>query len=159
MYQFAAAQQTSTAKLRSFFQKFQTEERRLRFNKSKITGENSFNGDHFVTEGKYDLNNDERTLFWIFSQICGPRFNRQTAKYVYLRFSYIVWFLQFLHYFLLVLETSSKLNAFCTKLCVNHTFFFFCGLDVIVSCCAKSQFREINGISLEISNQLAYSKG
>ena len=36
MYQFAAEQQTSTAKLPAFFQRFQTEERVLRVNRLKM---------------------------------------------------------------------------------------------------------------------------
>ena len=93
MYQFAAAEQTSTEKLQSFFQRFQTEECVLRVNKSQITGENTFNGNHFGTECNHESNDDEKTLFRVFWQISDPWFNPQTAKYVYLRFSNIVWFL------------------------------------------------------------------
>ena len=52
MNQFAAAQQTSAAKLLLFYQRFQTKERALRVNQAKITGKNVFNGDHFRSEGK-----------------------------------------------------------------------------------------------------------
>ena len=70
MYQFAAAHQTSTAKLTAFFQRCQIEERILRVNKSKITGENTFIENHFAIEDNCDLNNDGKTLFWVFWQIC-----------------------------------------------------------------------------------------
>ena len=63
------AQQTSTLKLPAFFLRIQTEERVLRVNKSKITGENTFNGDHFEIEGKHGLSKDEKTLFWVLLQI------------------------------------------------------------------------------------------
>ena len=53
MYQFAAAQQTSTLKLLAFFFRFQTEERVLKVNKNKITGENTSNGDHFEIEANH----------------------------------------------------------------------------------------------------------
>ena len=51
MYHFAAAQQTSTAKLPAFYKPFQTEERALRVNEAKITRENSLNWDNFSSEG------------------------------------------------------------------------------------------------------------
>ena len=50
MYHFAAAQQTSTAKLPPFYKTFQIEERALRVNEAKITSENSVNGDNFSSE-------------------------------------------------------------------------------------------------------------
>ena len=102
-------------KLSAFFLRFQTEERVLRVNKSKITGENTFNGNDFEIEGNHESSKDEKTLFWVFLQICYPCFNTYTAKYIYLRFSRIVWFLQFLSHFLLVLEAGSKLTLFYTK--------------------------------------------
>ena len=46
-----------------------------RFNKSKITGENTFNGDHFEIEDNHELSKDEKSLFWVFLQICDPCFN------------------------------------------------------------------------------------
>ena len=49
---------------------FQTEELVPRVNKSEITGENSFIGDHFDTEANDHLINDEQTLFSVFLQIC-----------------------------------------------------------------------------------------
>ena len=63
-------QQTSTVKLSAFFWRFQTEERVLRVSKSKITGENTFNGDHFEIEGNHESSKDEKTLFGVFLQIC-----------------------------------------------------------------------------------------
>ena len=39
-----------------------------------MTGEKNFNGDHFETEGNQDLNNDEKTLLWVFWQIYNPWF-------------------------------------------------------------------------------------
>ena len=44
-------------------------------NKSKITGENTFNGDHFQVEGNHKPSKDEKTLFWVFLQICYRYFN------------------------------------------------------------------------------------
>ena len=61
MYQFAAAQQTSTVKLPAFNLKFQTQERVLRVNKSEITGENAFNGDLLDTEDNHEWIKDEKT--------------------------------------------------------------------------------------------------
>ena len=40
--------------------------------------------------------------------------------FIYLRFSSIVWFLQFLSHFLWVLETRSKLSLFYTKFWLNR---------------------------------------
>ena len=43
MYQFAAAQQTSIAKLPTFFERYQTEMCPLSVNETKITYKNAFN--------------------------------------------------------------------------------------------------------------------
>ena len=95
MYQFAAAQETSTLNLLAFFLRFQTEERVLRLNKSKITGENNFNKDHFGIEDNYGSRKDKKTLFLVFLLVCDKCFNPYTAKYVYLRFLSLDWFFQF----------------------------------------------------------------
>ena len=76
-------------KLPAFFWRFQTEEHVLRV-KSKITGENTFNGDDFEIEGSHESSKDEKTLFWVFLQICDQCFSPYTAKYVYLHFSSLV---------------------------------------------------------------------
>ena len=75
MYQFAAATQTRTVKLPAFFWSFQTEERVLRVNKSKITGENAFNGGLFEVEDNHESSKDEKIWFYIFFQICYPCFH------------------------------------------------------------------------------------
>ena len=46
--------------------RFQTEELLLRVNKSEITRENTFNGDHFEIEAYHDSVNSEETLFLVF---------------------------------------------------------------------------------------------
>ena len=56
-------QQTSTVKLPTFFWRFQTKERVLKVNKSKITGKNTFNGYHFDIEGDHESSKDKKTLF------------------------------------------------------------------------------------------------
>ena len=66
MYSFAAAQQTSTVKLSALFLRSQTEERVLRVNKNKITGENNFHGDDFEIEGNHGLSKDENLYFGYF---------------------------------------------------------------------------------------------
>ena len=58
-------QQTSTVKLPEFFLRFQAEERAVRVNNSKITGENTFNGDYSGTEGNHGSSKDEKCLFWV----------------------------------------------------------------------------------------------
>ena len=110
--QFAAEQQTSTLTLPEFFLRLQSEEGVLAVNKSKIIGENTFNGDHFQIEGNHGSSKSEETLLWIFLQICDYCFNHQIAKYVYLRSSSIVWFLQFLSNFRWVSEDRSELILF-----------------------------------------------
>ena len=47
----------------------------LKVNKSKITGENTFNRDHFETEGNHESSKDKKALFWVFLQICDQYFN------------------------------------------------------------------------------------
>ena len=59
----AANQNSETT---GIFLRFQTEERVLRVNKSKITDENTFSGDHFEIEGNQGSIKDEKTLFWVF---------------------------------------------------------------------------------------------
>ena len=61
--------QTSIVEITAFYLIYETEEHVLRVNKSEITGENSFNGDHFEIETKYYWNKDEGPLFWVFLQI------------------------------------------------------------------------------------------
>ena len=130
----------------SIFLRFQTEQCVLRVNKSKITGEKTFNVDHFEIEIKHGSSTDEKTLFWVFLLICDQSFNSYTAKYVYVRFSSIVWCLQFLCHFLWVLEARSKLILFYTKFSVNRAR--FSRLHVLVCCCAANQYREVTGILL-----------
>ena len=62
-------------KLPTFFWRFQTEERVQRVNKSKITDEDTFKGDHFEIEGSHESIKDEKPLFWVFLQICYLCFN------------------------------------------------------------------------------------
>ena len=128
------------------FLRFQIEECVLRVNKSKITGENNFNVDHFEIEIKHGSSTDEKTLFWVFLLICDQSFNSYTAKCVYVHFSSTVWCLQFLCHFLWFLEARSKLILFYTKFSVNRAR-FSC-LHVLVSCCAANQYREVTGILL-----------
>ena len=62
-------------RLPAFFERFQTEERVLRINKTKSSDENALNGNHFGTQGNHESSNDEKALFWVFLQICDPCFN------------------------------------------------------------------------------------
>ena len=62
MCYFAGARKRRTIKVPAFFEKFQTEEYILSVNKSKNTAENTFNGDHFWTEGNNKPSNKEKTL-------------------------------------------------------------------------------------------------
>ena len=52
MYQFAAAQQTSTAKLAATFQNFQKTVRTLRVNEIKVTSRNAFIDNVFALESE-----------------------------------------------------------------------------------------------------------
>ena len=45
------------------FLRFQTQERVLSVNKSKIANENTFNGDPFEIEGNHGSSKDKKTLF------------------------------------------------------------------------------------------------
>ena len=38
----------------------------LRVNKTKITDEDAFNGNHFGIKDNYESSNDEKTLSWVF---------------------------------------------------------------------------------------------
>ena len=75
--------------------RFKTEERVLRVNKSKSTGQNTFNGDHFDIGDNHGSSKDEKILFWVFLQTCDQCFNLYTANYIYLHFSIIVSFYEF----------------------------------------------------------------
>ena len=102
-------------KLRAFFLRFQTEGCVLKVNKSKVTGEFTFNGDHFEIKGSHRSSKEGKTLFYVVLQIFDRCFNPYTAKEAHLRFSSIVWFSQFLSPFLCVLEATSKFILFYTK--------------------------------------------
>lgn len=68
---FAAAQQTSTARLLAFYQRFQTEEPTLRVNGAKITIENAFNGGHFGSESNHEYRNTKKNVvFGIPADLC-----------------------------------------------------------------------------------------
>ena len=75
MGHFPAAQQTSTLKLLVLFLRCQIEERILRVNESKVTDENTFNGDYFEIEGNHGPNKDDKILCWVFFMICDECFN------------------------------------------------------------------------------------
>ena len=47
----------------------------LRVKKTKITGENASNGDHFGTTGNHESSNNQKTLFGVCLKICDPCFN------------------------------------------------------------------------------------
>ena len=49
--------------------------RTLRVNGTKIATENAFNRNQFGIEGNYELNIDEKILFWVFLQIHDLCFN------------------------------------------------------------------------------------
>ena len=102
-------------KLQTFCLRFQTKEHLLRVNKSEITDKNAFNGDLFEIEDNHEASKNEKTWFQAFLQVCNSCFNRQTVKYLYLRFSSNVWVLQLLIHFLWILDASSKLTQFQTK--------------------------------------------
>ena len=58
-----AAQQTSTAKLAAFFQKFKKIVRTLRVNETKVTSINNFIDNLFTIKSKKESKNDRRALF------------------------------------------------------------------------------------------------
>ena len=66
VYQFAAQQQMNTLKLTITFFRFQIEECVLRVNKSKITGENTFNGDPFQIGDNHGSSKDKKFSFGYF---------------------------------------------------------------------------------------------
>ena len=62
-------QQTTTAKLAAFFQKFQKTVQTLRVNETRVTSINTFFDNHFALKSEKEAKNDERTLFWEYTQI------------------------------------------------------------------------------------------
>ena len=61
-------------RLPAFFFRFQTEERVLRVNETKIACEKTFNGNYFVAEGNHESSEDEKILFSVFLQSCNSCF-------------------------------------------------------------------------------------
>ena len=57
----ARAQQTSTTKLSTLFQRFQTKRRTLWANETKITTGNGFNQGYFATEDNQEATNNGKT--------------------------------------------------------------------------------------------------
>ena len=74
MYQFAADQVNSTAKLLPIFQNFQIRQC-ARVNEANITSEKGFNGYHFKIEGYHKFDHNKKFLFSVFLQISDPSFN------------------------------------------------------------------------------------
>ena len=62
-------------KVTGIFLRFQNEKHVLRVNKSEITDENTFSKDDFETERNDGSSKDEKTLLWVFLQICDQCFN------------------------------------------------------------------------------------
>ena len=75
MDSFAAAKQISTAELPPFSLTFEIDEGVLRVNKSKITSENTVNGNPIGNEGNRESSKVKNTLFWVFSQFRDHCFN------------------------------------------------------------------------------------
>ena len=71
MRYFASVQQN----YQHFFLRFQAKDQILMVNKSKIAGENTFNGDHFWIEGNPASSKDTKKLFVVFFQISHQSFN------------------------------------------------------------------------------------
>ena len=63
MYCFFPAQQASTEKLATFFQKIQKRVYALRVNEISITSSNTLIENIFALESEKDSKNDERSLF------------------------------------------------------------------------------------------------
>ena len=87
MYQIFDGQQTSTAKLTAFFQKFYKTVGAVRLNEIKITLGNAFNVALFVFGVDNESEYDEGTLFWVSLQSLALSFNLYPAKDAYIRFS------------------------------------------------------------------------
>ena len=157
MIQFAAAQQISTAKFSKFYQRFQIKERALAINEVKMTDENVFNGCHFRTNGNHEYSTNEKILVQVFLQICDPCDNPQTAKFIYLLFSSILCFLQFLGHLLLYLEAKSKIVPFYLKFSGKRAYIF----GVLMYYCwhATNMHTDFTSISSMILNKRACSKG
>ena len=66
MYQFVAAQQTSTTKLPAFFQKFKKTMRALSVNETKFTSRNTFIDNLFPLEGEKESRNDKKLPAFFF---------------------------------------------------------------------------------------------
>ena len=80
MYWFTAGQQTGTAKLPTFFSRFQTKERFVSVVKSKITGEKKFNGNHLGNKSNQRLSKDRKKLFGYFCKFVTRAFTLRPQK-------------------------------------------------------------------------------
>ena len=66
-----------------FFLRFQTKECVLRVNKSKIAGENTFNGDHFDIEGNHGSSKEEKTFKYFSRFVTSALTFRPRNTYIY----------------------------------------------------------------------------
>ena len=66
---FSATQQTITAKLPTFHQRFPREVWALTINETKITAKNSFNRDNFETTGNHESSNKKKPCFGCFAEL------------------------------------------------------------------------------------------
>ena len=123
MYQFAAAQQTSTEKLPAFFQKLYKTVRALRVNETKVTSRNAFIDNLSALESEKESKNGERTLFWGCPRILDLSVNPQTPNAIYMWFLELFQFQPFFCHFLSLLERKTKFINFCTKFWIKKVKF------------------------------------
>ena len=87
MNKFATAQQTSTAKLPTFFQKFLKIVHALRGNETKVTWRRAFIVNLFTLESEKESKNNERTLFRDCPRILDLSVNPEAKNATYMWFS------------------------------------------------------------------------
>ena len=123
MYQLAALQQTSTAKLPGFFQKFLKTVLALRVNETKLISRNASMINLFKLESKEELKNDERNLFSDSPRSFDPTLNTQPTNDAYQCFSGLLQCQPCFGNFLLLLEKRTKFIKLCTKFHVKQANF------------------------------------
>ena len=123
MYQSAAAQKTSTAKLAPFFKKFQNIVHALWINGTKFNWRNNFIENLLALKSKKESKNEGKTLFSDYPQILDQTVNAQMRNATHVWFSRLFQFQPLFCNFLLFSDRKRKVIKVQTKFFIKQVKF------------------------------------
>ena len=117
---FTSLQQTSTAILPVFFQKYLQKVLAVRVNETKLTSRNVFIVNLALGSEK-ESENDQMAIFWACPRALDLSLNTQRLKTTYIRFFGLFLFSAIFLPSPIALELKNKLINFCTRFLVKQT--------------------------------------